>query len=106
MMEELMNLQTSLPVAMSEKQWVAKLKFKVSAHQEETLMGQSWLSKAPEMANPQMSFAAVPLHVRCCYLSLVSGMVELGMGRFSTACNEIWLSHGNITFYWIFLPMD
>lgn len=38
---------------MSEKQWVAKLKFKVSAHQEETLMGQSWLGKAPEMADPK-----------------------------------------------------
>lgn len=53
--------------------------------------------QGPQDRRPQNIFASpVPLHVCCCFLSVMSDMVELGVGTFPIDCNVMCLSRGNI----------
>ena len=70
-------------MAMLEEQQVVIEVQGVSPLGGNPLMDNSWLGRTTEITNPRISFAsAVPLHVCCCCLSLMSGMVELGVGGF------------------------
>lgn len=71
-----------------------------------SLPGQPQTGKVPRPHTLDCLLRLLRLYTFAAAISLVSLMVRMGVGRSSTACNVVCLSHKNILCYWAFLPED